>query len=199
MHDYSSQLKKEFIKKWIKGLQTCCSSSKKQMNVMERKKKIKLSADIALASAKNGTTSWSRALLSDIQKDEQNKPLVNNVLGPESKFVVGTNSQIHSMVTKNYCHKRLIIRSKKVLKMRRSGASKRMKKMEPGRRPNSATCVAKRLVKKRTEVLKGLVPGGNSMDEISIIKEALDYILCLRVQVDVMKDLVNNNATSNVV
>lgn len=60
MHN-SSQFKKEFIKKWIQGLQICFSS-KKQMNILERKKKIKISADIALASAKNSTTTWSKAI-----------------------------------------------------------------------------------------------------------------------------------------
>ncbi|KVH93628.1 transcription factor IBH1-like 1 [Cynara cardunculus var. scolymus] len=178
MHN-SSQLRKEFIKKWIHGLQICCSS-KKHMNLMERKKKIKLSADIALASAKNATTSWSKALIADVKIDEENMILINNLSGPESKFV-GAHDQ---RVT---CHKR--IRSKKILK-KSCGVGKRIKRMG-SRRSDLATCIAERLVKKRTKVLKRLVPGGESMDEVTIIKEALDYILSLRVQVDVMKNVVN--------
>lgn len=178
MHN-SSQLKKEFIKKWVQGLQICYSS-KKQMNLLERKKKIKLSADIALASAKNATTCWSKALISEAKKDEQNKILVENLSSPEVNFMCS-----HQKLA-TY-HKR--IRSKKILK-KSCGVSNRMKKMGP-RRSDLTTCIAKRLVKKRTQVLKTLVPGGESMDDFSIIKEALDYILSLKVQVDVMKNLVN--------
>ncbi|KAM0017837.1 putative transcription factor bHLH family [Helianthus debilis subsp. tardiflorus] len=178
MHN-SCQLKKEFINKWVQGLQICNSSSKK-MNLLERKKKIKLSADIAIASAKNLTTSWSKAIISEATKDEQNMTLVGNLCGPESKFMYA-----HQKVTS---HKRTT--SKKILQ-KCYGVHRKKKKMEPRRGSNLATCIAKRLVKKRTQVLKRLVPGGEFMDEYSIIKEALDYILSLKVQVDVMKNLVN--------
>ncbi|KAI7739113.1 hypothetical protein M8C21_001215, partial [Ambrosia artemisiifolia] len=161
--DNSSQLKKEFIKKWVQGLQICCSSNKK-MNLLERKKKIKLSADIALASAKNSTTSWSKAILSEAKKDEQNMILVENLSGCESKFMCA-----HQKVT---CHKR--ITSNKILK-KSYGVHRKMKKMAPRCGWSLATCIAKRLVKKRTQVLKRLVPGGEFMDEYSVIKEALDY------------------------
>ncbi|CAH1426685.1 unnamed protein product [Lactuca virosa] len=178
MHN-SSQLKKEFIKKWVQGLQICCSS-KKQMNLLERKKKIKLSADIALATAKNATTSWSKALISNAKKDKENEILVQNLARHELKLMVA-----HQKVT---CNKR--IRSKKILKTSfRFG--KRIKKMG-NRRSDLATCIATRLVKKKTQVLKKLVPGGEAMDDFTIFKEALDYILSLRVQVDVMMNLVNS-------
>ncbi|PWA75480.1 Myc-type, basic helix-loop-helix (bHLH) domain-containing protein [Artemisia annua] len=178
MHN-SSQLKKEFIKNWMKGLHICYSSNK-QMKLLERKKKIKISADIALACAKNATTSWSKALIAEAKKDEQNKILIDNLACPESE-IKGFHQKVMT------CHKR--IRCKKILK-RSHGVVKRTKKLKP-RRSDLAIRVAKRLVKKRTQVLKGLVPGGESMDEFSIIKEALDYILSLKVQVDVMKNLVN--------
>ncbi|KAK9060654.1 hypothetical protein SSX86_021360 [Deinandra increscens subsp. villosa] len=176
----SSQLKNEFIKKWVQGLHIYCSS-KKEMNLLERKKKIKLSANIALAYAKNSTTCWSKAIISEAKREERNTILARNLSDPGSKFRCA-----YQKVT---CHKR--IRSKKILK-KSCGVGKKMKKISELRRgSNLATCVAKRLVKKRTQVLKRLVPGGESMDEYSIIKEALDYILSLRVQVDVMKNLVD--------
>ncbi|MFS7900915.1 putative transcription factor bHLH family [Helianthus anomalus] len=183
MHN-SSQLKNEFIKKWIQGLQIYCSS-KKQMNLLERTKKIKLSADIALASAKHSATCWSKAIISEAKKDERNTILINNLSDPKMNFKCA-----HQNLA---CLKR--IRSRKILK-KSCDVGIKMKKMKPRRQvSNLATCIAKRLVKKRTQVLKRLVPGGESMDEYSIIKEALDYILSLRVQVDVMKNLVN--ATTN--
>ncbi|KAD2394217.1 hypothetical protein E3N88_41194 [Mikania micrantha] len=182
MHN-SSQLKNEFIKKWVQGLHIYCSS-KKEMSLLERKKKIKFSADFALASAKNSATCWSKAIISKAKYEEQNTIVVDNLSNSESMFKCK-----HRKV--NY-HKR--IRSKKILK-KSCGVGKRMKKMELHHGSNLANCIAKRLVKKRTQVLKKLVPGGESMDEYTIIKEALDYILSLRVQVDVMKNLVD--ATTN--
>ncbi|KAJ0752227.1 putative transcription factor bHLH family [Helianthus annuus] len=158
------------------------------MDVLERKKKIKLCADIALASAKNATTSWSIALISEAKKNDENEILVDNLLGPESRF-----KQQKIIRQMNSCHKR--VRSKKILK-KSCSISQRMKKMGPPK-SNLAAYIAKRLVKKRTQVLQRLVPGGESMDEFSLIKEALDYILSLRVQVDVMRNLANATEVLN--
>ncbi|KAL1217514.1 Transcription factor IBH1-like 1 [Cardamine amara subsp. amara] len=45
-------------------------------------------------------------------------------------------------------------------------------------------------VRKRTELLKSLVPGGELIDDKdNLIRETLDYIVYLRVQVDVMRTL----------
>ncbi|XP_024960086.1 transcription factor IBH1-like 1 [Cynara cardunculus var. scolymus] len=183
MHTSSSNLKREFLKKWVRGLQICCSS-KKEMDLQERKKKIKLCADIALASAKNATTSWSNALISEAKKDGENAILVDNLVGPESYFE--PTKTAHR--TTGNCHRR--VRSKKILKKSCNVGQRFKKKMGPPRF-DLATYVAKRLVKKRTQVLKRLVPGGEAMDEFSLIKEALDYILSLRVQVDVMRSFAN--------
>ncbi|KAD4180103.1 hypothetical protein E3N88_28694 [Mikania micrantha] len=183
----SSKLKREFYKKWVKGLQICCSS-KKKMDILERKKKIRLCADIALASAKNVTTSWSIALIYEAQKDDENKILVDNLIGPELRLKPQNTTR--QMIA---CHKR--VRSNKILKKSRHVGQRMRKKCPP--KPNLATYIAKTLVKKRTRLLKTLVPGGESMDEYSLIKEALDYILSLRVQVDVMKSLVNATEVLN--
>ncbi|KAJ1433548.1 hypothetical protein SESBI_06084 [Sesbania bispinosa] len=44
-----SSVKQEFLRKWITGLRKC-SCEKKNMRLMERKKAIKRSADLAMAS-----------------------------------------------------------------------------------------------------------------------------------------------------
>nr|KAJ0196197.1 hypothetical protein LSAT_V11C700363060 [Lactuca sativa] len=184
----SSKLKREFIKKWFKGLQICCSS--KKMDVLERKKKIKFCADIAMASAKNATTSWSNAVISDAMKYEENSILMDNLLSHKSRFIPQKTAAVCKMIA---LHKRF--RSKKILKKCCSVAQRAKKTFPPT--SNLATYIAKRLVKKRTQVLKRLVPGGEAMDEFSLIKEALDYILSLRVQVDVMRNLVNATEVLN--
>ncbi|XVF34309.1 hypothetical protein REPUB_Repub18cG0048600 [Reevesia pubescens] len=187
MHPPSS-LKQEFFKKWIMGLQRC-SSSKKDMSILERKKAIKLSADVAMASARNSTTCWSRALIANAySKDGSNKHLVEQILGPESERLITKKVSTGSGAL--VCNKR--IRSKKILK--RSCGIRRRKCAPIAAVPSS---IAKRLVRKRTQVLKSIIPGGEFMNEVSLIGETLDYIISLRAQVDVMRSLASASEPVN--
>lgn len=171
-----SSLKQEFLKKWIMGLQVC-NSAKQNMSILERKKAIKLSADIAMASTRNGRTCWSRAFIATASKDDDNKVLVEHILAPECERLKKVS--IGSVM----CNKR--VRCKKALK--RSCCIRRAKKSSP--KMVLAKSIARRMVKKRTQVLKSLVPGGELMDDVSLIEETLDYIVSLRAQVDVMRTL----------
>ncbi|XP_059288202.1 transcription factor IBH1-like 1 [Lycium ferocissimum] len=176
-----SSLKQEFLKKWIKGLQIC-SATKKKMSIMERKNAIKLSADIAMASTRKSTTYWSHALMANASKDDTNKIIIENILGNDDdnskRIIFKKTSMGISMSQKR------IVRSKKIVR-NSCKISRRARKISP-------SIIAKKLVKKRTQVLKNLVPGGEYMDDASLIKETLDYIISLRVQVDVMRHLANN-------
>uniref|UniRef100_A0A5B7BCP1 Putative transcription factor IBH1 n=1 Tax=Davidia involucrata TaxID=16924 RepID=A0A5B7BCP1_DAVIN len=174
----SSTIKQKFLKKWIMGLQMF-RCSKEDMSIFERKKAIKLSADVAMASARNATTSWSRALIANASKDDNNKILVDHILGGTDESERLKKASIGSIM----CNPKRI-RSKKILK--RSCSFGRVKKMAP-----QASSIAKRLVQKRTQVLKSLVPGGQAMDESSLIEETLDYIISLRAQVHVMRCLAS--------
>ncbi|KAE8726431.1 hypothetical protein F3Y22_tig00006988pilonHSYRG00007 [Hibiscus syriacus] len=148
-----NSLKREFLKNWIMGLQRC-SFSKKEMGILERKKAIKLSADIAMASARNGTTRWSRSLIA-------------NAYSKHEKHLVSKGAFME------YSKR---IRSKKIIK--RSCRRRRRRR-------------SKGLVRERKRILKGLSPGGELMNEVSLIEESLDYIVSLRAQVDVMRSLVS--------
>ncbi|GLT80436.1 hypothetical protein SLA2020_518750 [Shorea laevis] len=186
-----SSLKQEFLKKWMMGLQIC-GSLKKKMSLLERKKAIKLSADMAMASARNGTTCWSRALVANASKDEQDKILVQHILGTESDILMKKVSVLPLMSNKR-------IRSKKVLR-RSCGSIRRARKSNIATSPPNkvlAISIAKTLVRKRTLMLKSLVPGGEFMDEIALIGETLDYIVSLRAQVDVMRSLANASELNN--
>ncbi|XWS27278.1 hypothetical protein CRYUN_Cryun26dG0101300 [Craigia yunnanensis] len=179
-------LKQEFLKKWIMGLQRC-NSSKKNMSILERKKAIKLSADVAMASARNGTTCWSRAIIANASKDGCDKHLVEQILGPESERLIGKKVSTGALVR----NKR--IRSKKILK--RSCGIRRTRKCAP--RVALASSIAEWLVRKRTQVLKSLIPGGEFMNEVCLIEETLDYIISLRAQVDVMRSLASASELVN--
>ncbi|XP_060196146.1 transcription factor IBH1-like 1 [Lycium barbarum] len=174
----TGSLKQEFLKKWIQGLKACCAK-KKEMSIMERKKAIKLSADLAMASTRNSTTYWSHTLMANALQANKNKFIVSDILGNDSDHGI-KKSSMRVLATS---HKNM--RSKKILK-KSCNISRRSKKMALGR------CIARNLVNKRTQVLKRLVPGGEYMDDECLIKETLDYILSLRVQVDVMRHLANN-------
>ncbi|KAF9662689.1 hypothetical protein SADUNF_Sadunf18G0080400 [Salix dunnii] len=175
MRDPSS-FKQKFLKKWILGLQVC-GSGKQNMSILERKEAIKLSADIALASTRDGRTRWSRATIANASKHDENKVLVQQLLAPESESLKKTSI---GLVMDN---KR--VRCKKIL--RRSCCIKRARKSVS--QGVLAKSIAKRMVNRKTRVLKSLVPGGEFMDDISLIEETLDYIESLRAQVDVMRTL----------
>ncbi|MCD7472031.1 hypothetical protein HAX54_012857 [Datura stramonium] len=181
-----SSLKKEFLKKWIKGLQIC-SATKKNMSTMERKKAIKLSADIAIASTRKSTTYWSHALMSNASKDEKNKIIIQNILENDDDDDNNNIFKNKTSMGKISISQKGIIRSKKIVK-KSCKISRRSRKMMMMISPN---IIAKKMVKKRTQVLKSLIPGGEYMDDASLIKETLDYIISLRVQVDVMRHLAN--------
>lgn len=157
----SSSLKQEFLRKWITGLRKY-NSQKKKMSLLERKKAIKVSADLAMASTRvNKTTLWRKVLIANTS--------TNNNLTDQKVTKNSTNSS----------YRKIKIRSKK---MRRNhhGAKEKV----------AASVIAKRLVKKRTRKLKSLLPGGEFMDDVSLVDETLDYIQSLRAQVEVMRCLV---------
>ncbi|KAL4397699.1 hypothetical protein AHAS_Ahas01G0218000 [Arachis hypogaea] len=152
-------VKQEFLRKWITGLRRYSCDEKKNMSFLERKKAIKLSADIAMASTRDKTTRWSQALIANASSS-------GDTLTGSSK-----NNSSRSR--------------KKMLMMRR-----RRPKVKSAKKEMSASCIAKRLVEKRTRKLKNLLPGGESIDEGCLVEETLDYIESLRAQIEVMRYLV---------
>ncbi|XP_073158432.1 transcription factor IBH1-like 1 [Henckelia pumila] len=155
MQNSSVMMKQEFLKKWIKGLQLVDSKRlNKNSSILERRKAIKLSADIAMASTtRNSSSRWSRALIAKASMDGSNKTLIEKISGREAP----------SPSPSFRCTNKILKRSRGLARA----------KIMSGK-------------KSRTRVLKKLVPGGEQMDEISLIKETIDYILSLRVQVHVM-------------
>lgn len=158
-----NSVKQEFLKKWIWGLRKY-SSQKKNMSLMERKKAIKLSADLAMASTRNKTTRWSRALIANASSREH---------------VSGSGQRVRKRLTNHHSHS-VRIRSCRTSLLRRNRGKDRV----------VASFIAKRLVQKRTKRLKSLLPGGEFMDGDSLVEETLDYIESLRAQVEVMRCLV---------
>ncbi|KAI5414845.1 hypothetical protein KIW84_040348 [Lathyrus oleraceus] len=166
-----SSLKQEFLKRWIKGLRKY-NSQKKDMNLLERKKAIKLSADLAMASTKDKTTLWRKAFIANTSTniDEQD---ISTSPSQKQKKIAKKNLT-------NSCrlYRKTIIGSRKI--SRRNRVKERV----------DASFIATKLVKKRTRTLKSLLPGGKFMDDACLVDETLDYIQSLKAQVEVMRCLV---------
>ncbi|KAJ8438797.1 hypothetical protein Cgig2_023831 [Carnegiea gigantea] len=193
-----SSLKREFMKKWLMGLQKC-SSSEEKMSLLERKKAIKLSADLAMASTRNSNSyttkfSWSHGLISEASKDTETGFLAKRILGPGQPELLSQAHLGSSINDETRRSARIGSRTKVGIvhkKKKKKIVSTEIQSVKNGYKVR-ARAIAKRLVKKRTQILKGLVPGGEAMDENSLIKEALDYIVSLRAQVDVMHHVANS-------
>ncbi|KAM1305405.1 hypothetical protein PS1_023154 [Malus domestica] len=190
MRNFSSCcIKQEFLKKWIKGLQVCNSSttcSKKKMTNLDRKKAIKLSADIAMASTRNGTTFWSRAVIANAthSNGDNNRIFVERTLGGGD----GGGGRLSEHCGRTKASRSLSsVMHKKILKKSRRVCTRTVLRRKHDLAKTHS--IAKRLVRKKTQVLKSLVPGGESMDELSLVVETLDYIVSLRAQVEVMRCL----------
>ncbi|KAE8698341.1 hypothetical protein F3Y22_tig00110597pilonHSYRG00005 [Hibiscus syriacus] len=162
-----------------------CSFSNKNMGILERKDH-KVVSRYSHGVRQNGTTCWSRALISNASKEGSDNHLVEQILGPESNRPTAAANM--APTRRALVCKKIVKRSRRIRRRRKCVAA------APGKAVTSS--IAKHLVRKRTQVLKSLIPGGEFMNEICLIEETLDYIASLRVQVDVMRSLASASVTA---
>ncbi|KAL9224604.1 hypothetical protein vseg_000623 [Gypsophila vaccaria] len=188
MQYQEDSLKKEFLKKWIKGLQSFSPSKFNNMTLFQRKQVIKLSSSLAMASTRdNSRTLWTKSVITKAYGDDEAKDLAKKILGRYNKNYKYSLSKYKNN-NNNIYNKKVI--SKKISKIRKTFPRK------IGRFNSNkvkARLIAKKLVEKRVKILKGLIPGGECMDECRLIKETLDYVVSLRAQVDVMHYIANSS------
>ncbi|RWV96369.1 hypothetical protein BHE74_00059282 [Ensete ventricosum] len=134
---------------------------------------IKLSADVAMAVAR-GSRRWTHGLIADLSRKEDNKSFLKCILG----------KQYERLTTPCYNGSWKIQRCKTIL---RRSFRDRFGKQKHGR---ACTLAARSRVKKRAQVLKRLVPGGEGMDGYSLLDETMDYVVCLQAQVHLMRHLL---------
>ncbi|KAI4376786.1 hypothetical protein MLD38_014504 [Melastoma candidum] len=197
MHN-PSKVKQKILKKFIMGLRSC-NSSHENLSVSERRRIIKLSADLALASVRNGSRRWSRAIIEEASRSPDNKGLVQQMLGSDGDNHLPGPIPWEGRSDRNGAGH--VTKSKSVVAASSKKIVKRCRRVRRsnGRAPrrNEAASIAKRLVKKRTQLLKDFVPGGRDMDDVSLIEETLDYMVWLRAQVDVMRALACSLPTTS--
>ncbi|KAL6888776.1 hypothetical protein ACP4OV_009802 [Aristida adscensionis] len=152
--------KQGFLKNLLLSLQAC-SSSPMAMGLEGRKRAIRSSAAIAMATAARGSRArWPQALLASPS--------------PPCKAPATTKVQRCKKIVRRCCHRRRhdgIVSAS----LARSAAM------------SSSEVVARKLVRKRTKILRRMIPGGESLDEISLLREAMDYVAHLHAQVDVLR------------
>ncbi|THU54165.1 hypothetical protein C4D60_Mb10t22150 [Musa balbisiana] len=165
--------KHAFLKQMLLGFQAAAVSTN-TMGFQDRKNAIKLSADVAMAVAR-GSRKWTRGLIAGLSEQQQNRSFLQLILGEQ-----------HERLMKPWYSSWKIPRCKKIVRRSLRVCCSRQKK----KKKNQSGVLARTLVEKRTQELKRLVPGGESMDGFSLFDETLDYVLSLRAQVDLMQSLL---------
>ncbi|KAF0902789.1 hypothetical protein E2562_019118 [Oryza meyeriana var. granulata] len=165
--------KQAFLKNLLLSLQDCSRSTPlNAMSLHERKRAVKSSADIAMAAARGGGARWPKTIL---------PPASSSMRMTDAR-----KAQRCRRIVRRCCgHKR------------RSG--RRRYAAAAGGVITSSGEVARRLVRRRTMALRKVIPGGDAMDEASLLREAMDYVVHLRAQVDVLRrvsEAVQRRSTS---
>lgn len=159
--------KQGFLKNWILSLQAACVVASSSgggaggtMSLQERKRAIKSSADIAMATSRGGGARWPRAIL---LASSSSRP-------PRCKTTAGKVRRCNKIVRRCFRARRW----PRDASTAGGGAS-----------------LARRLVRKRTKVLRKMIPGGELLDEVSLLHEAVDYVEHLHAQVAVLRRISN--------
>ncbi|XP_044952219.1 transcription factor IBH1-like 1 [Hordeum vulgare subsp. vulgare] len=141
--------KQGFLRSFLLSLKSCRNGA---MCLQERKRAVRSSADIAMATTRGSGAMWPQALLASSSSSSWPRLL------PAASTVKTTTGR--KKVARRCCGQR---------------------------RRTSSGEIARRLVRKRTKVLRGMVPGGELLDGASLLREAMDYVVHLRAQVAVLR------------
>jgi hypothetical protein len=182
------------------------------MGLRERRDAVRLCSDVAmaLASARAAPRTWARALVARHAAERRNEALMRRIMGGAGYEMAAAAAAARSR--KEARSRRIVRRSRRVCsgsagRKRRSllaaaaaaaaaasGGAGRCSAMAAaaasgGAGRCSAMAAAKRMVKARLQVLRSLVPGGEALRGLSLLSETLDYVVCLKTQVELMQCL----------
>ncbi|OEL32890.1 hypothetical protein BAE44_0006091 [Dichanthelium oligosanthes] len=181
------KFKKAFMAQLLVSLRAAGQASK-SMGLRERRDAVRLSSDVAmaLASARAGeaprSTAWARALVARHAAERRNEALMRRIMGGAGYEMAAAAARSR----KEARSRRIVRRSRRVC----SGAErKRRSSLTAASGRCSAMAAARRMVKARLQVLRSLVPGGEALRGLSLLSETLDYVVCLKTQVELMQCL----------
>ncbi|GJN09739.1 hypothetical protein PR202_ga27770 [Eleusine coracana subsp. coracana] len=180
------RFKKAFMAQLLVSLRAAGQASK-SMGLRERRDAVRLSSDVAMALASSSssprtTAAWARGLVVRHAAERRNEALMRHIMGGASyevaaAAVAGTRSRKAARC------RRIVRRSRRVL-MRTAPAS------------GGGAMAARRMVKARMRVLRTLVPGADGLRGFSLLSETLDYVACLKTQVELMQCLCKGSRSS---
>jgi len=160
-----ASFKRDLLRNLLRGLRAraeACSFG--ALSLQERKRAVKCSADVAMAAAAGGA---------------------------RAKAVLAAAAAASSSSPDATCEARRS-RFKRVVIRRCVGAKRMRRGCYAAAAKNAAAAassdVARRLVRRRTMALRKVIPGGDAArDEAALLREAVDYVVHLRAQVDVLR------------
>uniref|UniRef100_A0A0E0EJM9 IBH1-like N-terminal domain-containing protein n=1 Tax=Oryza meridionalis TaxID=40149 RepID=A0A0E0EJM9_9ORYZ len=181
------KFKKAFMERLLLSLQVAGLTSK-SMGLRERRDAVRLSSDVAMASARGRAAPWARALVARHAAERRNEPLLRRIMGGDVYERAVSSSAITAGAA--------VARSRRIVRRsQRVACSSRRKRRSLAMAAAAASGVgggalaARRMVKGRLRLLRRLVPGGEALRGFSLLSETLDYVVCLKTQVELMHSL----------
>ena len=185
------KFRKAFMAQLLVSLRAAGQASK-SMGLRERRDAVRLSSDVAmaLASARAAPRLWARALIARHAAERCNEALMRRIMGGAGYEMAAAAAAARSR--KEARSRRIVRRSRRVC----SGSAGRKRRSllaaaaaSGGAGRCSAMAAARRMVTARLQVLRSLVPGGEALRGLSLLSETLDYVVCLKTQVELMQCL----------
>ena len=164
-----ASFKRDLLRNLLRGLR---ARSFDAMSLQERKRAVKCSADVAMAKARGAAAGGARARWPKA------------VLAAAAAAASSSSSPAATCEARRSRLKRVVVR--------RCVGAKRVRRGCYAAAKNAAAAassdVARRLVRRRTMALRKVIPGGDAArDEAALLREAVDYVVHLRAQVDVLR------------
>lgn len=178
---------------------------KEELTLVKRMRRIKIAAELSLALISNGTA-WGRALITKYtSQQKRDRCLVKGIMG-KKRF----NDVMRMKRDAYHSRDRLMF----IRHEGPHGLACRMKKYMKAQMPISRAIIRRSIHRKnavnipvrpcenklasndRTRQLQRLIPGGESMNSSCLLREAADYIVSLRAQVQVMHCLAYHSTQS---
>ncbi|PAN34486.1 hypothetical protein PAHAL_6G096200 [Panicum hallii] len=191
------KFRKAFMAQLLVSLRAAGQASK-SMGLRERRDAVRLSSDVAMAlasartrSAPRSSAAWARALVARHAVERRNEALMRRIMGGAG-YEMAAAAAAAARSRKEARSRRIVRRSRRVCSSsagRRRTVSLAAAAASGGAVRCSAMAAARRMVKARLRVLRSLVPGGEALRGLSLLSETLDYVVCLKTQVELMQCL----------
>ncbi|KAG2613373.1 transcription factor IBH1-like 1 [Panicum virgatum] len=166
-----ASFKGDLLRNLLRGLR---ARSFDAMSLQERKRAVKCSADVAMAKARGAAAGGARARW----------PKAVLAAAAAAAAASSSSSPAATCEARRSRFERVVVR--------RCVGAKRVRRGCYAAAKNAAAAassdVARRLVRRRTMALRKVIPGGDAArDEAALLREAVDYVVHLRAQVDVLR------------